>query len=468
MSTDRPSDSEALRRRILELTAEYHDAALRSEPFVPGESWVPVSGRVFDGADVASLVDASLDFWLTAGRFAQRFEREFARLVGVRHAILCNSGSSANLLAVSALTSPKLDDRRLRPGDEVVTVAAGFPTTVNPLIQNGLVPVFVDIELGTYNVDPSRLDAAIGPRTRAIMLAHTLGNPFDLGTVMDVVKRHDLWLVEDCCDAVGATYEGRHVGTFGALATVSFYPAHHITMGEGGCVLTRTPQLKTIVESFRDWGRDCWCDTGKSDTCGKRFDWQLGDLPCGYDHKYTYSHIGYNLKLTDMQAAVGVAQLQKLPGFIARRRENWSRLRLGLESMEDVFVLPRATPRAEPSWFGFPLTVRPDAPFTRAELLRHLEANRIATRQLFGGNLIRQPAYRDTTYRVSGPLENTDAAMHGTFWLGVYPGITDRMMDYVIDVLESFVAARRAAGGSRGGSVAPASPPLGLPIQQTI
>jgi CDP-6-deoxy-D-xylo-4-hexulose-3-dehydrase len=434
------SSPEELRARTRALAAEYYEAALRPPPFVPGESWVPVSGRVFDATELEFLVDASLDFWLTTGRFAAQFEREFARVVGVRHALLCNSGSSANLLATSALTSWKLGDRQLRPGDEIITVAAGFPTTVNPAIQYGLVPVFLDVELGTYDIDVRRLEEAVTPKTRAIILAHTLGNPFNIDAVTALAKRHGLWLVEDSCDALGSTYRGTHVGTFGDLATVSFYPAHHITMGEGGCVLTNAPKMKTILESFRDWGRDCWCEPGKENTCGKRFNWQLGDLPHGYDHKYIYSHIGYNLKATDMQAAVGVAQLQKLSGFIERRRHNWRRLHEGLAELSDVFVLPRATEHSDPSWFGFALTVKPDAPFNRNELVQWLDARRIATRQLFAGNLLRQPAYRDVPHRVVGELTNTDLVMRGTFWLGVYPGITDAMVDYVVDNVRLFCA----------------------------
>jgi CDP-6-deoxy-D-xylo-4-hexulose-3-dehydrase len=434
------SSPDELRARARALAAEYYEAALRPREFVPGESWVAVSGRVFDATELQFLIDASLDFWLTTGRFAAQFEREFARTVGVRHAILCNSGSSANLLATSALTSWKLGDRQLQPGDEIITVAAGFPTTVNPAIQHGLVPVFLDVDLGTYDIDVSRLEEAISPRTRAIILAHTLGNPFNLDAVTALAKRHGLWLVEDSCDALGSTYRGKLVGGFGDLATVSFYPAHHITMGEGGCVLTNAPKMKTILESFRDWGRDCWCEPGKENTCGKRFDWQLGDLPHGYDHKYIYSHIGYNLKATDMQAAVGVAQLQKLPEFIERRRHNWRRLYDGLSELSHVFVMPRATDHSDPSWFGFALTVRPDAPFTRRELVQWLDARRIATRQLFAGNLLRQPAYRDLPHRVVGDLTNTDIVMQGTFWLGVYPGISDVMVDYVVDSLRLFCA----------------------------
>ena len=434
------SSPEELRARARALAAEYYEAALRQPAFVAGESWVPVSGRVFDATELQFLIDASLDFWLTTGRFASQFEREFARTVGVRHAILCNSGSSANLLATSALTSWKLGDRQLQPGDEIITVAAGFPTTVNPAIQHGLVPVFLDVDLGTYDIDVARLEEAISPRTRAIILAHTLGNPFDVDAVMALAKRHGLWVVEDSCDALGSTYRGRHVGTFGDLATVSFYPAHHITMGEGGCVLTNAPKMKTILESFRDWGRDCWCEPGKENTCGKRFDWQLGELPHGYDHKYIYSHIGYNLKATDMQAAVGVAQLQKLPELIERRRHNGRRLYEGLSALSHVFVMPRATEHSDPSWFGFALTVRPDVPFSRRELVQWLDARRIATRQLFAGNLLRQPAYRDLPHRVVGDLTNTDVVMQGTFWLGVYPGISDVMVDYVVDSLRLFCA----------------------------
>src|SRR3954466_8323027 len=362
------SQAESLRHRILDLVSEYHQAQFSRKPFVPGESAVPLSGRVFDEEDMRSLVDSSLDFWLTTGRFAAQFEKQFARYFGVRTATLVNSGSSADLLAVTALTSPKLGDRRLRPGDEVITVAAGFPTTVNPIIQNGLVPVFVDEHIPTYNIDVTKLEEALSERTRAVVIAHTLGNPFDLGAVTEFVRKHDLWLVEDCCDAVGATYNGQKVGTFGDLATVSFYPAHHITMGEGGCVLTDRPALKTLLESFRDWGRACWCEPGKDNTCGKRFAWQLGELPFGYDHKYTYTHIGYNLKLTDMQAAIGVAQLKKLDAFIETRRRNFQFLYDGLSEMEEFFILPQATPDSEPSWFGFPLSVRAGAPFSRDEL----------------------------------------------------------------------------------------------------
>jgi len=432
------------RRKILESVAAFAREEFAGGTFVPGQTRIPVSGRVFDEDDVAHLVDSALDFWLTTGRFAAEFERDFSKFLGVRHALLCNSGSSANLLALSALTSPKLGERQLRPGDEVITVAAGFPTTVNAILQNRLAPVFLDIELGTYNVAVADLEAALSPRTRAVMVAHTLGNPFDLGAVTQFVKKHNLWLIEDNCDALGSTYRGQYTSTFGDLATVSFYPAHHITMGEGGCVVTNQPPLKVLVESFRDWGRDCWCDPGKENTCGKRFNWQLGELPRGYDHKYIYSHIGYNLKLTDMQAAVGVAQLKKLPRFIEARKRNWKQLRRGLAPLEEFLILPEPTPESDPSWFGFLITVRPGAPFTRDQLVQNLESKLIATRMLFGGNLTRQPAYQGWTFRVVGDLKNTDLVMHHTFWIGVYPGLTEEMLAYVVEVISEF--ARNAQG----------------------
>ena len=431
-----------LRDEIGTLVRQYYDVALAPQSFAPGESQVPVSGKVFDSSELEHLVEASLDGWLTTGRFAAEFEPDFAAFMGVRCASLVNSGSSANLVALSCLTSPSLGDRRLRAGDEVITVAAGFPTTVNPIIQNGLVPVFVDIQLPTYDVDVTQLEAAVSERTRAIILAHTLGNPFDLDAVMAFANTHKLWVIEDCCDAVGSTYRGRSVGTFGHLATTSFYPAHHITMGEGGCVLTQSPALKKLVESFRDWGRDCWCDPGKSNTCGCRFEWKLGDLPAGYDHKYTYSHIGYNLKATDMQAAVGVAQLKKLPAFMAARRENFAKLYTALKNLDDIFLLPEATPFSNPSWFGFPLAVRRDAPVTRNQVVQFLESRKIATRLLFGGNLLRQPAYRDIRRRVIGELPNTDFVMNNVFWVGLYPGITEPMIDYMA---ETFHQIRKAA-----------------------
>lgn len=433
-----------IREEILALVREFHDAE-RDAPFVPGESPVPVSGRVYDEEEIVHLVDSSLDFWLTTGRYAKRFERGLARFVGTRHALLCNSGSSANLLALSALTSHRLGRRRLVEGDEVITVAAGFPTTVNPIIQNRLKPVFVDVDPATGNVVPEALAEAVGPRTRAVMLAHTLGNPWDVDAVKAVCAEHDLWLVEDNCDALGSTYDGQLTGTFGDVATVSFYPAHHITTGEGGCVFVRSGKIKKIVESFRDWGRDCWCAPGEENTCGKRFEWQLGDLPAGYDHKYTYSHVGYNLKMTDMQAAVGLAQLGKLPGFIEARKRNWRRLRDGLEHHSDVLMLPEPTPKSDPSWFGFAMCVRPDAPFGRPELVNWLEGAGIATRKIFAGNLIRQPAYRDMDHRVVGDLRATDLVMNHGLWIGVYPGLSDAMIDYVVAAFDRFREVRAAA-----------------------
>jgi len=435
--TDRKA---SLRKQILELCAQYCVEACPAAEFKPGETPVPVSGKVIDGGDVSSMVDSVLDLWFTTGRFAEEFERKLARFAGVRCASLVNSGSSANLLAVSALTSPKLGERRLRPGDEVITVAAAFPTTVNPIIQNRLVPVFVDVTLPSYEIDVSQLEAARSEKTKAVVIAHTLGNVFDLDALMEFVNKHNLWLIEDCCDALGSTWKERHVGTFGDMATVSFYPAHHITMGEGGAVLTNKPALQTIIESFRDWGRDCWCHTGKDNTCGKRFEWQLGSLPCGYDHKYTYSHIGYNLKATDMQAALGASQIEKLPHFIERRKENFRYLRAALKPMEEFLLMPEATPGSDPSWFGFPMGVRKDAPFTREELTRALEANKIATRLLFGGNLLRQPAYEGCAYRVIGDLPNTDYVMNSVFWIGVYPGLTKRMIDFVAATISAFIA----------------------------
>lgn len=429
------SRADELRKQILELSREYYAANWPEREFVSGESFVPVSGKVFDAHELEALLDASLDFWLTAGRYAQVFERKLAQWWGVRHAMLVNSGSSANLVAVSSLTSPKLGGDRLVPGDEVITTAEGFPTTVNPIIQNGLVPVFVDAHLPTYNLDTAMLEAAIGPRTRAIVAAHTLGNPFDLAEVMRVAEKHDLWVIEDTCDALGAEYDGQKVGTFGDLSTVSFYPAHHITMGEGGAVMTSSTRMKVIAESFRDWGRDCWCEPGKDNTCGKRFHWQLGELPYGYDHKYTYSHIGYNLKVTDMQAAIGVAQLDKVDGFIETRRRNFNYLWAALRSVEDLIILPEATPRSTPSWFGFPITIRDENGPARNAIVTHLESKRIATRLLFGGNLLRQPAYSDIKHRVVGDLRNADVIMHRTFWVGIFPGLGTQQLDYIAETI---------------------------------
>lgn len=436
--------SERLRQQILDLTAQYFLAAFPSKEFKPGLTPVPISGKVIDAADVSAVVDSALDAWFTTGRFADDFERKLARFVGVRCASLVNSGSSANLLALTALTSPKLGERRLKPGDEVITVAAGFPTTLNPIIQNRLVPVFVDVVLPTYEIDVTQLEAALSEKTRAVMIAHTLGNVFDLDAVAAFAKKNDLWLIEDCCDALGSTWKGRNVGTFGDIATVSFYPAHHITLGEGGAVLTDKPNLQLIIESFRDWGRDCWCEPGKDNTCGKRFEWQLCSLPCGYDHKYTYSHIGYNLKATDMQAALGVSQIAKLPQFIQRRKENFRYLYNALKPQQDVLILPQATPGSDPSWFGFPIGVRESAPFTRQELVGALEAKKIGTRLLFGGNLMRQPAYEGCAFRSIGDLRNTDFIMNNVFWIGVYPGLTVEMLDYMAETVHSFVSEGKA------------------------
>ncbi len=433
--------ADELRRQILELTAEYHAEAFPARTFVPGTSVVPVSGKVIGADDICSVVESALDGWFTTGRFAKDFERKLAKFFGVRSASLVNSGSSANLVALSALTSPKLGERALRPGDEVITVAAGFPTTVNPILQNKLVPVFLDVTLPTYELDVSRLVEAYSPKVKAVMVAHTLGNVFNLGAVTEFCKKHNLWLIEDCCDALGSTYRGQKVGTFGDIATVSFYPAHHITMGEGGAVLTDKPALQVLIDSFRDWGRDCWCEPGVDNTCGKRFEWQLGTLPCGYDHKYTYSHIGYNLKATDMQASLGVSQIAKLPEFIARRKENFAYLKAALKPLEDVLMLPVAGADSDPSWFGFPIGVKPGAGFTRDQMTRALEAQKIGTRLVFAGNLLRQPAYEGIECRVIGDMTNTDFVMNNVFWIGVYPGLTAEMLDFIAKTLVEFVGA---------------------------
>ena len=436
--------AEALRQQILALTAEYHAAKFAAREFVPGESVVPVSGKVIDAGDMASVVDSALDGWFTTGRWAKEFERKLARFVGVRSASLVNSGSSANLVALSALTSPKLGERQLKPGDEVLTVAAGFPTTVNPIFQNRLVPVFIDVTLPTYEIDVARLEAAYSPKMKAVMIAHTLGNVFDLDAITAFCRKYNLWLVEDCCDALGSTWKGRRVGTFGDISTVSFYPAHHITMGEGGAVMTDKPMLQVLIDSFRDWGRDCWCEPGQDNTCGKRFDWQLGTLPCGYDHKYTYSHIGYNLKATDMQAALGLSQIGKLEEFIARRKENFAYLHKALAPLSEFLILPEATPNADPSWFGFPIGVKTDAPFKRDQLTAALEAKKIGTRLLFAGNLLRQPAYEGWEHRVVGDLANTDFVMNQVFWIGVFPGLTHPMLDHIAKTATEFIATAKS------------------------
>lgn len=439
-------DKETIRADIRALVRELYEVEHRPGAFEAGTTKIPFAGRIYDERELLALVDSSLDFWLTLGKEGAALERELAEYVGTRYCLLTNSGSSANLLALSALTSPLLGDRRLKKGDEVITVAAGFPTTVNPIIQNGCVPVFVDVDLETANLDVARLEEALSPRTRAVMIAHTLGNPFDLDAVMAFAERHGLWVVEDNCDALGSLYRGKRTGSFGHLATSSFYPPHHMTMGEGGAVFTSDPLLKRIVESFRDWGRDCWCASGKDNTCGKRFGWQLGSLPAGYDHKYTYSHRGYNLKPLDLQAAIGREQLKKLPDFGTARRRNWQALREGLERHSAHFRFITATPHSDPSWFGFLLGVREEAPFTRRELVDHLEAAGIQTRMLFGGNLLRQPAYQDVEHRVVGTLENTDRIMNQYFFLGVYPGIEEARLDYMLAAIADFIAARTTRG----------------------
>lgn len=436
--TESPED---LRARILELTKRYAELAHSPKPFTLGKSSVPVSGRVYGASEMQALVDSALEFWLTTGRYNDLFEKRLAKILGVYNVLTCNSGSSANLLAATALTSPLLGDRALKAGDEVITCATGFPTTVNPLLQNGLVPVFVDVDIPTYNIRPDLIEAAVTDRTRAIMVAHALGNPFDLDAVMNVANKHNLFVVEDTCDALGATYNGKIVGTFGDIGTVSFYPAHHITMGEGGAVFANSARMKRILESLRDWGRDCWCNPGCDNTCKKRFGWQLGGLPFGYDHKYTYSHLGYNLKITDMQAAVGYAQLDRLDDFIARRRANFAFLKAGLKAHEDIFILPEATPKSDPSWFGFPITMRVGAPFARDDLIKHLNDKKIGTRLLFGGNLVHQPYMKGRNYRIHGTLENSDKVMRDTFWLGVYPGLGDAAIGYMVETIGQYCSS---------------------------
>jgi CDP-6-deoxy-D-xylo-4-hexulose-3-dehydrase len=424
---------------IAELIAAAMSERHPEKGFVPGESEVPVTGKVFGREELTAAVQASLDFWLTAGPYTAKFESRFAKIVGMRHAFMVNSGSSANLLALASLTSSKLGDRALKPGDEVLTVAAGFPTTVTPILQNGLVPVYVDVDLATYVANDQALEAAISPKTKAIMMAHTLGNPFNVDLVEKLAKEHNLWVIEDSCDALGGTYRGKNLGTIGDLSTFSFYPAHHITTGEGGAVLAKKVAMKPIVESFRDWGRDCWCAPGCDNTCLKRYDWQLGELPEGFDHKYTYSHIGYNLKSGDIQAAIGLAQLDRLESFVELRRRNWNYLLQGLSDLSEFLLLPNSTKHSDPSWFGFAMTVRSGSPKTRNEMVQALNEKKIATRLLFGGNLLRQPAFAGTVRRVHGELTNTDIVMNDTFWIGVWPGLSIPMLDYMIESIHQIL-----------------------------
>jgi len=443
-----------IRKEIFDGVKKIYRLRKQQEKFISGQTRVNYAGRVYDEKEMINLVDASLDFWLTAGRYAKKFEEEFAKFLGVRHCLLTNSGSSANLLAISALTSPKLGRRRLKPGDEVITTACGFPTTLNPILQNNLIPIFLDIDLSTYNIQVNKIEKAISKKTKAIFIAHTLGNPANLEKILKIVKKYNLWFIEDCADALGSKYlpvgrhgKGKYTGTFGDISTFSFYPAHQITMGEGGAVVTNDPLLKKIVASFRDWGRDCWCEPGHDNTCGKRFGWKFGELPFGYDHKYIYSHIGYNLKITDMQAAVGVAQLKKLPSFIKTRRKNFDELYKFFKNYKNYFLLPQPEKNSEPCWFGFPLLVRKTAPFTRNNIVQYLEDNKIATRMFFGGNLTKQPAYQNTKYRIFYSLENTDLVMNNLFWLGVYPGITKEKLKYITAIVNNFFKQNKFSYG---------------------
>jgi CDP-6-deoxy-D-xylo-4-hexulose-3-dehydrase len=431
-------DRVELRKQILGLVEQYSALQYAEKSFTAGTDVIPPSGKIIGAGELKNMVEASLDGWLTAGRFNEAFEQRLGSFLGAKHVLTTNSGSSANLLAFSALTSPQLGDRAIKPGDEVISVAAGFPTTVNPILQYGAVPVFVDVHIPTYNIDPELIEAAISDKTKAIMLAHTLGNPYDLAKIVHIAKKYNLWLVEDCCDALGSTYDGKLVGSFGDIGTLSFYPAHHITMGEGGAVFTNNSDLKRIIESFRDWGRDCYCQPGKDNTCGKRFGWQLGMLPFGYDHKYTYSHLGYNLKISDMQAACALAQMDRLPGFVEVRKRNFNILKDRLKTCEEFLILPEATTGSDPSWFGFPITIRDEAGVARVDLLKYLDQYKIGTRLLFAGNLTRQPYFKDHTHRVSGNLTNTDKVMNNTFWVGVYPGLNEDMLNFMVEKLEAF------------------------------
>ena len=436
-------NSAEIRNKIMELISQYAEDVHSKKPFIPGKSSIPVSGRVFGGKEIQMLVSSSLDFWLTTGRFNEEFEKRLGKFLGVKFVITTNSGSSANLLALSSLTSEQLGEKSLKPGDEVITVAAGFPTTVNPILQNNLIPIFIDVQIPSYVIDENLIEENITKKTKAIMIAHTLGNAFNIKKITDIARKHNLWLIEDCCDALGTTYDEKFVGTFGDLSTLSFYPAHHITMGEGGAVLTNNPQLKRIVESFRDWGRDCYCPTGKSNTCGKRFEWKLGDLPFGYDHKYTYSHVGYNLKITDMQAAIGLAQLDRLPEFIKIRKENFELLYSGLSSFEKFLILPSSSENCKPSWFGFPITVKDNIPFSRESLVNYLTSKLVDTRPIFAGNLIKQPYFKNKTFRTSKTLSNTDKIMNQSFWIGVFPGLSKDMLEYTIKQFETFIMENR-------------------------
>ena len=436
------AQTQAIRQQISKLVDEFAAIALAPQVFLPGVSMVPPSGKLLDSTELKMMVEASLDGWLTTGRFNEEFQNKLAAFIGVKHLITVNSGSSANLVAFSTLTSPKLGDRAIRQGDEVIGVAAGFPTTVNPILQYGAVPVFVDVDIHTHNIDASKIEEAITPKTKAIMLAHSLGNPFNLDMVTSLCKKYGLWLIEDCCDALGSTYRGKMVGTFGDIATLSFYPAHHITMGEGGAVFTNSDELKTIAESFRDWGRDCYCPPGKDNTCGKRFCWKLGGLPEGYDHKYTYSHLGYNLKITDMQAACGLAQLEKARNFIKVRKENFAFLKERLSDCQEFIHLPEATEHSDPSWFGFPITLRANCPVSRLDLLTYLDQNKVGTRLLFAGNLTRQPYMEKQKFRISGELANTDNVMSNTFWIGVQPSLTKEMLEYAAQKIEAYLGVK--------------------------
>lgn len=431
-------DEEKIKIEIFEKIKSIYSIRKNNEKFVPGETYINYAGRVYDENEMVKLVDSALDFWLTAGKYANQFEEEFAKFLGVNFCLLTNSGSSANLLAISALTSHKLGEKRLNPGDEVITTACGFPTTLNPIIQNNLKPVFIDVDIGTYNINTNKIEEAISDKTKAIFIPHTLGNPFDINKIIEISKKYDLWIIEDNCDALGSKYNGKFTGSYGHISTFSFYPAHHITMGEGGALLTNDPLLKDIILSFRDWGRDCWCEAGCDDSCGKRFKWQMGSLPYGYDHKYIYSHVGYNLKITDMQAAIGVEQLKKLPNFMEIRKQNFEILYDTLKLYEKYLILPEKYQNADPCWFGFPILVKKSAPFKRENIVEYLEIHKIATRMLFGGNLIRQPAYENLQYRQVDSLENTDLVMNNLFWIGVYPGITEEKMKYILEVFENF------------------------------